>query len=176
MKKNKLVWNINSLRDEETKYHLYLKPEDLDIKNNFINNTIECAVVLRKLGSKISLQGEISFSLVLRCSRCFENFSLEKKETLSTYYIARETSFNTEKEDLSQIDILTEYYDNETIDLSQLLYDTVNLSIPIKPLCKDDCRGLCPICGSDLNTKSCSCKRDKIDTRWEPLKKLLKNK
>lgn len=176
MKPSPLEWSLHSLKEGENRLHLSLKPEDLGINSNTVKKTIECDIVLKRNGSKVSLLGVISFSLVLECARCLERFTLNKSKNLSSYFIASETSLMGEKESLSPTDVITEYYENDIINLAPMLYDSVNLAIPIKPLCRDNCKGLCPICGTNLNRNQCSCEREKIDPRWEPLKKFLKKK
>jgi len=60
------------------------------------------------------------------------------------------------------------------IDITEDIRETVLLAIPIKLLCKHDCKGLCPHCGANLNVESCTCAEEMIDPRWEALKKLLR--
>jgi uncharacterized protein len=66
------------------------------------------------------------------------------------------------------------YYDGQTIDLTNRVIETIILSVPEVPLCKEDCKGLCPICGIDLNENpDHSCETEEIDPRFVTLKKLL---
>lgn len=58
------------------------------------------------------------------------------------------------------------------LDISQEIRDTVILGLPAKVLCREDCRGLCPVCGADLNQETCTCQREVMDPRWDALKKL----
>ncbi len=176
MKRNRLDWNLYSLKEGENEFHLSLKPEELGIAAHTVDKTIECALTLKRNGTKVLLQGQTSFLLVLECARCFGRFILARKVNLAAYFIPKKTFDNGEKENLSITEVLTEYYKNDIINLAPILYDSVNLSIPIKPLCRDDCKGLCPICGTNLDVKKCNCKREKINPRWTPLEKLLEKK
>lgn len=65
--------------------------------------------------------------------------------------------------------------DQEKIYLKEDIYEYAELSIPLKRLCKDDCKGLCPHCGKNLNEETCNCKDEKTHDVWEPLKKLKGN-
>ena len=65
------------------------------------------------------------------------------------------------------------YYREEKIDLDQVAEEQMNLSFPMRMLCREDCKGVCPVCGADLNQIECGCKRNDIDPRLEDLKKLL---
>lgn len=175
MKRNYLEWNVSSLKPEKNKFHFLVKAEEIGISDQLIEKDIECDIVLLKKGSEVTLTGSVGFFIILQCSRCLEEFTNHKKENLSAHFVKSETYVSKEKEKLLESDITIEYYHKDTIDLTQIIYDAVNLSIPLKPLCKEDCKGLCPICGTNLNKESCKCKREKTDPRWEPLKKLLKN-
>jgi uncharacterized protein len=73
---------------------------------------------------------------------------------------------------IEEDDLSTAFYDNDEIDLGQLMREQFYLSIPMKPLCGDDCRGLCPICGTNLNRGACECKREWEDPRLAVLKTL----
>jgi uncharacterized protein len=61
------------------------------------------------------------------------------------------------------------------IDISQRVHDAIMLNISLKPLCSEDCRGLCPMCGANLNEGECDCTPDKTDERWDALKNLFDN-
>jgi uncharacterized protein len=68
--------------------------------------------------------------------------------------------------------LTTAFYENDEIDLGHLMREQFTLSLPMKPLCRDDCRGLCPVCGVNWNKGSCDCKRDWEDPRLEALRNL----
>jgi len=61
----------------------------------------------------------------------------------------------------------------EEIDLSGLVWEALALELPMKPVCSDECRGLCPVCGGNLNENDCGCRAEETDPRLLPLKKLL---
>lgn len=175
MKKSKLEINIHSLAEGNNEIKLHVQPKEVDIENSITANDIECTIELNKNKSEVLLEGKISCTLELKCSRCFKPFSLKKNESLSAYFVKKESRKKTETERLSTKDILTEYYENDTINLAPILHDIIALSIPMKPLCSSVCKGLCPSCGANLNSENCTCTSEKTDPRWDPLKKLLKN-
>ena len=67
-----------------------------------------------------------------------------------------------------------DFYSGEELDLLDLIKEQIELNLPMKPLCDDACKGICPKCGTDLNVKSCTCSVKDIDPRFESLKKLIK--
>ncbi|MBS3946421.1 MAG: DUF177 domain-containing protein, partial [Melioribacter sp.] len=65
--------------------------------------------------------------------------------------------------------------DQDKIDISKDVYEYTELSIPMKKLCSDDCKGLCSVCGINMNQGKCDCHLEKTNDIWEPLKKLKSN-
>ena len=61
------------------------------------------------------------------------------------------------------------------IDMADDVRQTVLLSVPLKNVCRDECRGLCPLCGRNLNEGTCDCKETPVDGRWDKLKELQNN-
>ncbi len=111
-------------------------------------------------------RGNVKTLLGLPCSRCLKDTSLaidaDIELTLAHAGLA-------EKPDADEETII---FQGDTVDLSIPVHEVIFMAIPIIPLCQDDCRGLCPACGKDLNQGKCSCQQQEIDPRWEKLKNL----
>ena len=73
---------------------------------------------------------------------------------------------------IEEDDLATAFYENDTIDLGQLMREQFYLGLPMKPLCGEECRGLCPVCGTNLTRGACECRRDWNDPRLAPLQAL----
>jgi uncharacterized protein len=71
------------------------------------------------------------------------------------------------EEDATTID------EHHVLDLTEVVRQALFLAMPMNPICKDDCAGLCPQCGSNLNQEQCQCERDTVDPRLEVLRQLL---
>ena len=74
--------------------------------------------------------------------------------------------------EVEEDDLTTAFYEHDTIDLGHLMREQMYLALPMKPLCRDDCRGLCPTCGANLNLGTCGCKHEWEDPRLAVLKRL----
>jgi uncharacterized protein len=85
------------------------------------------------------------------------------------YLPASEASTEAERE-VEDDDLETSYYRDDEIDLNELLREQFYLALPMKPLCREECRGLCPQCGTNLNTGSCDCAPEWVDPRLAALK------
>jgi uncharacterized protein len=118
----------------------------------------------------IRLQGELSTSLELPCARCIEPVIQKVARSFDLLY--RPLGIDAGHEELSVTDAEAEigYYQGEGVLLEDALREQVLLSVPLKVLCRDDCKGLCPTCGKNRNADACSCDQSLEDPRWEALK------
>jgi uncharacterized protein len=73
---------------------------------------------------------------------------------------------------LSKADLDVDFYTREEVNLEAIVREQVLLTLPLKPLCRETCQGLCPRCGADLNRETCNCRRDEAASPWTALKKL----
>ncbi len=131
---------------------------------------IHCS--LSKCDNDIYVTGKVSAVLEFACSRCLEMFTEQINTEFSTEYLP-ETEKPTEEEmEIVEDDFAISYYSEEKIDILPAVMDQILLSVPIKPLCKEDCRGLCPQCGQSLNINKCRCQTHDMDERLAVLKKI----
>ena len=113
-------------------------------------------------------------TLELNCGRCLEPFMLPVDADFDLRYHpqGQNTGTGEAEQEIEDDDLTTAFYENDEIDLGHLMREQFNLSLPMKPLCREDCRGLCPVCGINLNKGSCDCKRDWEDPRLAALRNL----
>ncbi len=112
------------------------------------------------------MKGSGEVLAIMHCSRCLREFLQQIKFEINEIFAQSQMKeFFPEEVELFPIE-------NDSIDLFPMLRQLIVLSLPFKPLCSEECKGICPRCGADLNEGSCGCGEDAIDVRWEPLKKL----
>ena len=80
---------------------------------------------------------------------------------------------DTDEAEIGEEDLGVSFYRDDEIDLGEVMREQFYLAVPMKPLCREDCRGLCPVCGINRNRETCSCQTDWVDPRLEPLRKLV---
>ncbi|MDA1127440.1 MAG: DUF177 domain-containing protein [Chloroflexi bacterium] len=122
----------------------------------------------------VIVSARLETQVSLTCSRCikvFEHNSLIKMEEESSPTIDPDTGKQTEPldEDDSELDL----DDQHVLDMGEVVRQYILTGLPIKPLCSEECRGLCPECGSDLNEEKCKCEAVLMDPRWGALAELL---
>jgi uncharacterized protein len=118
------------------------------------------------------LVGGVQTTLELPCSRCLEPFTWPIDSSFDLRYQPHTVNTGEGEREIEEDDLTTAFYENETIDLGQLMLEQFMLALPMKPLCQDGCKGLCPTCGTNLNRAACDCKRVWEDPRFAVLKKL----
>jgi len=120
----------------------------------------------------IRLKGKLETDIEVACARCLEPVVLPVKRSFDLLY--RPLGTDAGHEELSVTDAEAEigYYEGEGLLLEDSLREQVLLSVPLKTLCRDDCKGLCPHCGKNLNEGECSCTEQMEDPRWAALKEI----
>jgi uncharacterized protein len=122
------------------------------------------------------VEGNVSAQVRLCCSRCLADFPMKLTEAFSLTYCPRsrmpEEQRPGEEAELSPDEIDLIPFDGDQIDLLDGLQEQLVMALPVKPLCSQDCKGICPECGADLNRKPCACAKDRIDPRMAVLAKL----
>ena len=116
------------------------------------------------------LEAKLTYEYVENCARCLTEFS-EKAENTLTAKIIEKSKEQTEQDE----DEIIIYYDEKdsVLDIEETILASIELAKPMKPLCGENCEGLCSICGVDLNVEKCNCTKQDIDPRLEKLKDLL---
>jgi uncharacterized protein len=122
----------------------------------------------------IRIVGELTTRLEVSCARCLEPVEQQVARKFELLY--RPQGSDARAEELSVTDAEAEigYYRGEGVELNDVLREQVLLALPLKILCREDCRGLCPHCGQDLNKTQCSCTGALEDPRWAALADIRK--
>jgi uncharacterized protein len=114
-------------------------------------------LTVRKIEAGASIKGTISCVLALLCARCLEEFSLPVSARLDIELIAKTSMSGDSELELTGDEMDVSYFEGDEIDLSSLVYEELLLNIPMRPLCTEDCRGLCGSCGKNRNYEVCFC-------------------
>jgi uncharacterized protein len=112
--------------------------------------------------------------LELSCSRCLEPFQLPVDVAFDLRFLPATEMATQDEREVQEDDFEISYYRDDQIDLNELLREQFYLELPMKPLCVEGCRGLCPQCGTNLNTGTCTCAPQWEDPRLAPLKGLVR--
>jgi uncharacterized protein len=124
----------------------------------------------RKLIQDIRLKGELSASLEIACARCLAPVVQDVEREFDLLYRPQGADAGHEELSVSGAEAEIGYYQGAGLLLEDALREQVLLAVPLKAICREDCKGLCPQCGADLNLAPCSCPVAVGDPRWSALK------
>jgi uncharacterized protein len=127
---------------------------------------------IRQAGMDVHLNGELKASIVVPCDRCLQDVLFQVEKPLDLLYVPVEAERTVKGElELNENDLEFSFYENDQLELDQLIREQLELALPARVLCREDCRGLCAQCGSDLNLEPCQCPAP-VDPRWQALAEL----
>ena len=130
---------------------------------------ISVNLLLSKSEGNIRIKGLLETRGRPACSRCLEELDLQVRAPIDfTLHTGSRGPLPKELE-LTTAELDYDYFEGDEIDLSDTIYEGIVLAYPMKSLCHEDCRGLCPSCGTNLNKKQCSCAKGKGDPRFRAL-------
>ncbi len=144
--------------------------EKVDGIDQFEDISFDAPVTLKatltNTGGLLKLDGILETHYKGKCSKCLKEVEADLKLKI------RETIVNGEK---FHEDIEAYTYEGKFVDLDRVIKDNIILSLPMRLLCRENCKGVCPVCGRDRNIEDCGCSQDDLNPKMEVLKKLLDN-
>ena len=178
-----LTLDLNRIRTAQERFERVYRPDQLTKESDFsivdpvslafdIFNPGAGAPGVGKAKEQFRLVGDVKTVLELPCSRCLEPFQHGVDSHFDLRYQPHAANTGEAEREIEEDDLSTAFYENEQIDLGQLMREQFYLAVPMKPLCSDACRGLCPVCGANLNREKCGCTREWDDPRFAALNKL----
>jgi uncharacterized protein len=130
------------------------------------------ALRLTNAASRILVRGTLKGKVLVDCARCAEPCALDVETDIDEEFLPASSPEVAEADESPWSDINVWHDDDREIDLTEILRQNVIAAIPIQPLCRKDCAGLCPICGENRNSVPCECKQKDVDPRLAPLLEL----
>ncbi len=124
-----------------------------------LDTPLEVTVEIYKVGQRYSLSGEIKGGLSLICDRCLEPYHRDIRSVFKVILALPVIDSGKTDVELAEKDMEVGFINDDEIDLREIIREQVYLTIPMKSLCREDCLGLCPGCGTNLNMDDCQCHR-----------------
>ncbi len=168
---------VGNIPEEGSEFHfsqdgekfLQLLPEKE--KRDFSLHGLKVTGFVQKVRDTVSLQVKLETAIGMECGRCLEPVNYPVEAELVYTLVPSDGKMGEEDPSQSDEDLDFGYYSDEVIELDLLVMEEIVLHVPLKPLCDDLCKGLCPHCGTNLNTDICGCKSGILDHRFSALKK-----
>jgi len=166
---------LRKVKPEGTDFHFTETAEEMEISVPGVKfpEPIEVDLSATQSGDEVFCQGDIFCNLEVECSRCLEVYDVSINTQFQ--FVVQMIDMNGDGEDAGDEDDDYELIpkSQSSLDISQRVRDAILLNISLKPLCSEDCQGLCLMCGVNLNESDCECLPDKSDERWDELKNLF---
>jgi DUF177 domain-containing protein len=153
--------------------HVY-QPDDLNPVDERVS-LIEPATVsgkVRLAGNEVFVNGHVETRAQVECDRCLQPVETAVNTDFALEYITGPEYESSGVAELTEAAMSVSVFDGEAIDVDEIVKEQVLLAVPARMLCREDCKGICPECGTDRNTGNCNCTTDDIDPRWAALKNL----
>ena len=165
--------SIRDLQEEQNSITCQLSPQELGLESEGadFSKPVEVELVLRKSEDSFYCTGQAKTDVRLECSRCLEPYLYSLETKLDFYVRVEKDRIKIEYQDQAEPLV---FPGNQIFSIDNLIKEAILLNLPLKPLCSENCKGLCSVCGTNLNISSCNCKKEKLDPRWEKLRNLKK--
>jgi len=132
--------------------------------------SIEATATKGDIAGEYLIDGTSRFTADFNCSRCLEPFPFASSTAFHLRFRPRlDAAQENEEVEIASQDLDVEFYTERSIPLRDLAAEQVQLAIPMKPLCDENCLGLCPTCGANRNRDGCPCESSVVDERWGAL-------
>ena len=157
-------------KDERASLLAYF--DDLSRIDFDFETPLESEAKVKKTGQLVFITGKIQTTLRLQCVRCLKEFPYPLSSVYELTLHPMKEAPSEEETELGSDEIESSFFEGGEVHLSEIACEQIFLEIPHQPLCQEGCKGLCPICGKDLNLSSCECVKEEFPSGFSALKKL----
>jgi len=153
--------DLKDLAHEKLSFQAQFEPGivDLAVENIRQIGNLDWAASAERAGAEIRITGKLDATVELACSRCLEPARVQVSKPFDLFFRERDEAMFDEDEEveLHEKDTRTAFFTGTKLAIGDILREQILLALPMKILCTVDCKGLCPTCGTNLNSGSCSC-------------------
>lgn len=176
---NVMEFKVSELEQEPIEFDVALPPGRVDLgeearQEDSLQTSGRAEVIHEHRGPKdiiadIRLRGNFAGKFRVPCARCVEPVDLPLDGDFDLIFRPQGADAGAAERSITAPETEIGYYQGDSLLLEDVLREQVLLSLPVRTLCKPDCKGLCPRCGQNRNTQECSCEEGQTDPRWEAL-------
>ncbi len=168
-----MILDLSQFETFPARLSLEADPNKVEIDYEGVERLISARMdlTIQKSGEEFFCQCDANASVKLVCARCLKEFDRELDSSTNFIVCSKQWHDECRGEEDNEEYVFFQGSDLQA-DVSDMMRQAVIMSISLKPLCSEDCKGLCPSCGINLNENSCDCRKGKVDPRWEALKKI----
>jgi uncharacterized protein len=163
--------NIEELKPESVRVrHVYQAGEIPFVHEDAVlAKSVSTDFVLTHENREVWIDGNLDTAIRYKCSRCVREFARDVSANFDLHYVPQPKWSGTEEIELKYEEMEVGYYDGVAIDIDLVILEQIELAMPMKFVCREDCKGLCPNCGADLNEAKCGCVVEESRSRMADL-------
>lgn len=156
---------------------LEIKAKEKVVLGDALPVTAELDLVVQEVAGEYLVKGNVTASMEFACGRCLKAFKRALDLPIDLVYSRASDLEDDEKgHEVTAGELNTGFITGDELDLGEVVSEQIMLAMPMRSLCDEGCKGICPKCGADLNETECGCETGSIDPRFQVLREYLKNK
>ncbi len=165
-----MLYDLTQMREPLDHVERAFPGSAFDAGDDFtVRTDVSLVFDITKDRDRYRLVGRVRATLDLVCSRCLDRYPVPVASDFDLRYLPQSANVGEGELEVAEEDLSTAFYQDDVIDLGQLVREQFYLALPMKPLCRPDCLGLCPQCGANRNHEACGCAAGWVDPRWREL-------
>ncbi len=154
-----------------------LAPGVVDLRTTDLRQKgrLDVEVTASLVSEEVRIAGRLEVRVETACSRCLEPMEVSVKKSFDLFYRSQKALIPKRPEEeieLKPPDLEIGFYIGTGLELNDVLREQILIEMPMKPVCRPECRGLCSHCGANLNVTPCHCEKEEVDPRWSGLNSL----
>jgi len=173
MSQNPYFIDLKDLAHEKLSFNSRFEPGVIDLGSENIRQVgdLDWSASAERAGAEIRINGNLATTVELPCSRCLDPARIQVSKPFDLFFRERdELMFDEDEEiELDENDTRTAFFTGTKLAIGDILREQILLAVPMKALCTIDCRGLCPTCGTNLNSGSCGCPAEEFNPHMDTL-------
>jgi uncharacterized protein len=127
---------------------------------------------INRKDNRVVVAGKFTAVARVDCDRCLQPVELPVSSEFRLEYVTAQTYLALDKVELTEDDLALSIFDGEFVDVDEIAREELLLAVPTQAICRESCKGFCPVCGVDRNETACNCDAAEIDPRWMGLRDL----
>ena len=170
---NSYFVELKDLGQDKVSFEASFEPGVVDFGAENVRQigNLDWSASAERAGQEIRIVGALSTTLEFACARCLEPAQIAISKPFDLFFRERDEAMFDEDEEveLDEKDTRTAFFTGTKLAMGDVLHEQVLLALPMKALCRVDCKGLCPTCGTNLNSGSCSCPKEEFSPHMDTL-------
>jgi uncharacterized protein len=175
---SKYFVDLKDLAHEKISFSASFDPGLVDFGSESLRQVgpLDWTATAERAGAEIRINGTLTTKVECPCSRCLEAARIAVSRPFDLFFRERDKEmFDEDQEiELNEEDTRTAFFTGTKLAIADILREQVLLALPMKVLCRVDCKGLCPICGINLNSGTCTCSREEFNPHMDALLEIKK--